>query len=168
VNRIAAHLDGLGEAEAIAVLTRCCASTAWARAMARARPFGTDAAVFAAADRIWAGLTRVDYLEAFAGHPRIGERAGSAHAATAKWSSREQAGMDAASAEIARALAEGNAAYEAKFGHVFLICATGRSAAEMLAALRARMEHTPEREIAEAAEQQRLITRIRLERVVDA
>jgi len=167
VNRIAAHLDSLTEADAIAALTRCCSSKAWVSAMVRERPFRTDERVFAAADRIWRSLGKSDWLEAFAGHPRIGERAAKAHASTGAWSAKEQSGMDAASAETARALVEGNRAYEDKFGHVFLICATGKSASEMLASLRERMMNPPETELRVAADQHGLITRIRLGKLVD-
>lgn len=136
--------------------------------MLRARPFATDEALYAAADRIWNDLTERDWLEAFAGHPRIGERAGAAHAATAAWSSAEQSGISAADSETARALAAGNREYERRFGHVFLICATGKSAGEMLAALRGRILNTPDDELRIAAREQALITRLRLAKLVQS
>jgi len=136
--------------------------------MTAARPFHTDAALFAAADRIWHDLTPKDWREAFLAHPRIGDRPAAAHASTAAWSSREQAGMESATADTARALAEGNRAYEEKFGHVFLICATGKSATDMLIALRERMDNLPEAEIRVAAKEHAQITRIRLGKLVDA
>jgi len=109
------------------------------------------------ADTIWAGLTPSDYLEAFAAHPRIGERAGSA------WSAQEQAGV--ADTERSRFL-ELNRAYEARFGYIFIICAAGRSGAEMLSELQRRLRHGPVEELAIAAEEQRRITRLRLEKLV--
>lgn len=168
MNAVADHLDALSNDEARAALARCCASQAWVTRMLQRRPFGTDERLFLLADQEWNALPAHDWLEAFAGHPRIGERAGVQHAATASWSSKEQAGMDAASAETARDLAEGNRRYEEKFGHVFLICATGKSAAEMLAALRERMNHPPDQEARIAAAEQAKITCLRLRKLVQS
>lgn len=161
---VATRLNALPDAEARAALRRCCASTAWVEAMLRRRPFGDDAALFDAADESWWSLDADDWLEAFAGHPRIGEREATASEA-AEWSREEQSGVAGAAAETRRALAEANRAYEEKFGRVFLICATGKSAAEMLAALRERMANDPETELRVAAEEQRKITRLRLEKL---
>lgn len=166
MNEVAVHLDALAEGGARAALHRCCASNAWVDAMLRERPFRSDERLFAAADRIWAGLAPRDWREAFAGHPRIGERAKASHAATANWSTAEQSGMNSAAEETARALAEGNQRYEATFGHVFLICATGKSADEMLRSLNERICNPPEVELRNAAEQQALITRLRLKKLV--
>jgi OHCU decarboxylase len=109
---------------------------------------------------VWAGLSADNRREAFAAHPRIGEGGGSA------WARSEQAGTAGSSDEVLRALDAGNREYEERFGHVFLINATGRSAEEMLEALRARLGNDPATELAEAAEQQRQITRLRLEKLV--
>ena len=138
----------------------CCGSRAWATGLESARPFATFDALLQTADDVWEGLSAEDRREAFAAHPRIGERGGSA------WARGEQAGAAAASDETLRALETGNREYEERFGHVFLINATGRSAEEMLAALRERLRGDPETELAEASEQQRQITRIRLEKLV--
>jgi allantoicase len=138
----------------------CCASTPWATEMFGARPFADFDELLEASDAAWAGLGPELWLEAFAAHPRIGERAGSA------WSTQEQAGTAAAGEDLLEALAEGNRAYEARFGHVFLINATGKGPQEMLDALRRRTANDPEAELAEAAEQQRQITRLRLEKLV--
>jgi allantoicase len=146
-------------------LVACCGSTAWARAMNEARPFASVEALRAAADRIWAGLAATDQLEAFAAHPRIGERkAGSdAHA---RWSRSEQSRAAAASAETLEALAQANLDYEQKYGFVFLICATGKSADEILAAARKRLAHTRDQELRIAAEEQAKITELRLTRLL--
>jgi OHCU decarboxylase len=117
-----------------------------------------------AADAVWAGLTPQDWLEAFTAHPRIGERRPTGD--PRRWSAGEQAGAAGADAVVLDALAEGNRAYEQRFGRVFLICATGRSAAEMLADLRQRLGHDPETELRVAAEEQRKITRLRLDKLV--
>jgi allantoicase len=138
----------------------CCGSRAWASRLQAARPFATFDALLQTADDVWAGLAADDLREAFAAHPRIGERGGSA------WAWGEQAGAEGAPDEILRALEAGNREYEERFGHVFLVNATGKSAEEMLEALRERRGNDPEAELAEAAEQQRQITRIRLEKLV--
>jgi OHCU decarboxylase len=128
--------------------------------MVARRPFGSYAALVTAADEVWAGATRDDWREAFAAHPRIGDRSGPEH------TRREQAGTAGAGAATLDALAEGNRAYEQRFGHVFLINAAGRSAGEMLSALRSRLTNDPDTEVGVAAEQQRQITRLRLDRLM--
>jgi allantoicase len=138
----------------------CCGSRAWASELQEARPFATFDALLQTADDVWAALSHDDRLEAFAAHPRIGERDGSA------WARREQAGTAGASDEVLEALEAGNREYEERFGHVFLIDATGKSVEEMLEAMSARLANDPETELAEAAEQQRRITRLRLEKLV--
>jgi allantoicase len=157
-------LDLLPAGQAEAELLACCASRAWARRLAAGRPYGGFPALVAAADAVWAGLDPQDWLEAFTAHPRIGERrpAGDPR----RWSAGEQAGAAGADAVVLDALAEGNRAYEQRFGRVFLICATGRSAAEMLADLRRRLGNDPETELRVAAEEQRKITRLRLDKLV--
>lgn len=158
--RLADYVNALDDGAAREALARCCGARRWVDGMIAARPFVSDRAVLEAADRVWWALGRGDWLEAFAGHPRIGERVGD------EQSRGEQAGMDDATAATRWALAEGNRAYERRFGHVFLICATGRSADEMLHALRQRLEHDPARELQVAAGEQAKITRIRLEKLV--
>jgi len=109
-----------------------------------------------AADRIWMASSREDWLEAFAAHPRIGQHSHN------RWSQEEQSGVVIASSEIWSALAEANQIYEVKFGHIFILCATGKTALEILAILQQRLRNDPPTEIQIAAEQQRLITRLRL------
>lgn len=155
----AACLNGLAPDEAEHELRRCCGSTRWAREMAARRPFASDAALFSAADDVWWDLDPDDWREAFAAHPRIGERGGGA------WSAEEQAGMDEASKGIAAEIREGNRRYEAKFGHVFLICATGLSAVEMATALARRLDNDPDTELQIAAAEQAKITRLRLQKL---
>jgi len=115
--------------------------------------------MFAAAERAWWGLGPDDWREAFAAHPRIGERGPDA------WSAAEQAGMSSAADATRRALAAGNRAYEERFGQVFLICAIGRSAADMLADLERRLGNDPVTELRVAAAEQAKITRLRLEKL---
>jgi allantoicase len=150
-------LDAASASAAAAALRFCCGSSRWVEQMVTRRPFGSYAALVTAADEVWAGATRDDWLEAFAAHPRIGDRSGPEH------TRREQAGTAGAGAATLDALAEGNRAYEQRFGHVFLINAAGRSAGEMLSALRSRLTNDPDTEVGVAAEQQRQITRLRLD-----
>ena len=140
-------------------LLKVCGSLRWTEEVAAARPFASWDELVSRAAATWSALDETDWLEAFGAHPRIGER-------KPGWSQQEQSGTRAASDETMRALAEGNLAYEEKFGFVFLICATGRSADEMLANLRERMAHTRDEEVRIAAEEQRKITELRLEKLV--
>ncbi len=135
-------------------LLGCCHSSRWVDAMLATQPFDD---VFAASERAFDTLTDDDWREAFAGHARIGDRAGADERGKA-----EQAGAASATADEEQALREGNVAYEERFGHVFLICATGLDAGTMLAALRERIGNSPEVELANAAAEQRKITRLRL------
>jgi OHCU decarboxylase len=132
----------------------------WARRLQEARPFLTFDALLETSDDVWAGLSAGDRLEAFAGHPRIGEGGGPA------WARSEQTGTADTSDEVLRALEAANREYEERFEMVFLINATGRSAQEMLDALRVRLDNDPATELAEATEQQRQITRLRFEKLV--
>ncbi len=138
----------------------CCGSRAWATGMRDARPFADFDALLDASDAVWASIGPDDRREAFAAHPRIGERSGSA------WADAEQSGSASASADTLAALETGNREYEERFGEVFLINATGKSADEMLEALWRRLSNDPETERREAAEQQRQITRVRLDKLV--
>jgi allantoicase len=136
-----------------------CASARWAEAMLAQRPFPSWDAMVQASDRIWFSLDSNDWLEAFAAHPRIGDR-------KPGWSSGEQSRAQSGSDETKNAIAEGNRAYEEKFGFVFLICATGKSAEDILAALRSRSERTRDEELRTAAEEQAEIAKLRLEKLV--
>ncbi len=161
-------LDALSRDEARAALERCCGASRWVEAVNAARPFGNAAALFAASDRAFSELERGDWLEAFAHHPKIGDVSAlrAKFAATAAWAGAEQAGAAAAGEETLRALAEGNRAYEERFGYIFIVCATGKSAGEMLALLRARIGNDPDAELAIAAAEQRKITRLRIEKLL--
>ncbi|MGZ3699389.1 MAG: 2-oxo-4-hydroxy-4-carboxy-5-ureidoimidazoline decarboxylase, partial [Bdellovibrionota bacterium] len=144
-------LDALNELpahEASAEFLRCCGSTKWAEAMTRGRPYVDREALLNTADRAWAKTSREDWLEAFSHHPKIGGKASSA------WAKEEQKGTSGAADETLRALAQGNLDYEKRFGHIFLICATGKSAGEMLSALQARLKNPPDTEIRIAAGEQ--------------
>jgi len=139
---------------------RCCGSSQWVEQMTRARPFSDIADLEACADRIWASCSREDWLEAFAAHPKIGDQSGN------RWSKQEQSGAAIASPMILAALAKANQDYETKFGYTFIVCATGKSVAEMLAILEQRLGNDGESEIHNAAEQQRLIMHLRLRKLL--
>jgi OHCU decarboxylase len=162
------RLNGLSAAEAEADLLACCGSRAWAREVVRRRPFGDLDRLLSAADEAWWGLGEADWREAFRSHPRIGER--DAETAQAerdrRWSAKEQAGMDAAAETIRQDIADGNRAYEARFGYIFIVCASGRSAEEMLSLLRERLRHDPASEIRVAAGEQARITGLRLQKLL--
>jgi allantoinase len=143
-----------------AAFRRCCGSARWSAQMAAGRPYGSTAALAAAADRAWQQCVREDWLEAFAAHPRIGQQSGS------RWSQQEQAGAAGADARVLESLARLNQRYLEKFGYIYIVCATGKTAAEMLVILERRLQNEPAAEILEAVEQQRLITRLRLERLL--
>jgi 2-oxo-4-hydroxy-4-carboxy-5-ureidoimidazoline decarboxylase len=167
---LAAWLDTAPAEQAADALRRCCGSRRWVEGMLAARPFGTDDAVFAAADRIWRRATPTDVREALLHHPEIGADLDALRrrfATTATWSAGEQAGMQGADDDTIRALRDDNLRYRERFGHLFVVCATGKTAAEMLALLRSRLGNDPTTEIAIAAEEQGKITRLRLEKLRD-
>jgi 2-oxo-4-hydroxy-4-carboxy-5-ureidoimidazoline decarboxylase len=145
VDEALARFEALPVAEAERELLDCCASEAWARAVAEGRPYADREAVVARSDAVLRVMPWTDVERALAGHPRIGERAAGAERA-AVWSRGEQAGATAASGETRAALAAGNAEYERRFGHVYLVCATGRDADELVALLRGRLGNEPETE----------------------
>ncbi len=143
-------------------LLACCGSRRWAREMAAGRPYRDLSRMSEAADRVWLSLDRADWLEAFRAHPKIGERAAGGTQTARRWAEQEQSAARGVSQDVALRLAVRNLAYEKKFGYIFLVDATGKSSEEMLAILEQRIQNDPEREIQEAAEQQRRITRRRL------
>lgn len=153
-------LDRAPDADVRQALLDVCASKRWADAVAAARPFGSPEGLHSAADRALDGLTEDDLDEALSGHPRIGEQAESAD------SRREQAGVSGD--ETLAALAEGNREYEARFGHVYLVCASGRSGEELLAVLRSRLDNDAATERAVVRAELGRINRLRLERLVGA
>jgi 2-oxo-4-hydroxy-4-carboxy-5-ureidoimidazoline decarboxylase len=143
----------------------CCGAHAWAEGLAARRPFADSLELFDASDAVWEGLAEDDWRQAFDSHPRIGQS--HARAATAEslaWSSEEQRAAMSPDESAKLALAEANRQYEERFGRIFIVCATGKSAAEILAILERRMNNTAVAEMLEAAEQQRQITQLRLRR----
>jgi OHCU decarboxylase len=158
------RLNALPRVEAAEHLRACCGSSRWVEAMLDRRPFESLDEVVTAAGDVWRTMNASDWDEAFAHHPRIGERQAAAAVSTVarEWSAREQ-GTAAGSDAFTRAvLARANEDYERRFGRIYIVCAVGRSAEELLADLESRMRNDPDQERAVAAEEQRKITRLRL------
>ena len=154
-------LNSLNAKDAIAELRQCCGSTRWAEQMCDDRPFSTLEFIIKHADRVWWSLTPDDWLEAFRSHPKIGEKK-----AGDKWSGQEQAGVSSASQNTVDSLADLNRAYEHKFGFIFIICATGKTSEEMLAALQERLQNDSATELRLAASEQSKITALRLKKLL--
>ena len=164
MNAMLAHWNALASAEAGQEILPCCGSQRWAHALARLRPFENAEVLFAHSDEIWRQLDPADWYEAFSSHPRIGEKKApeSATAKSAHWSGQEQNGVPQSGEEIQEQLRRANEEYEKRFGRIYIVCATGKSAEEMLAILYRRLENDETSELHEAAEQQRQITQLRL------
>jgi OHCU decarboxylase len=147
----------------------CCGSQTWARMMVESRPFTNVSALLKQAEQIWQNLEAANWLEAFAAHPKIGERraAPKQQAQSAEWSHGEQSGTRIAADSVLNSLAEANRLYEEKFGFIFIVCATGKSAEEMLDLCRLRLNNNADSEIRIAADEQRKITEIRLKKLLD-
>ena len=153
------ELDAAPAAVAGRAPQQCCGSARWVATMLARRPFGTEDALLRAADECWWALGTSDWLEAFSHHPRIGDRA-------AGWAADEQSGVRGASDDTTRQLATLNRQYERKFGHVFLIFASGKDAATMLAELQRRITSDPAAELRAAAAEQAKITALRLRKLL--
>ena len=173
-------LDALPEPAALAAFLRCCGSRRWAEAMVRGRPYGDEGTLRAAAEQAFAPLAREDWLEAFSHHPRIGargalaarfavppsERPSDSRGQAREWAAGEQGGVAGAGEEVLNALVGANRDYEARFGYIFIVCATGKGAEQMLALLRSRLSNDSDAELLIAAGEQREITRIRLKKLL--
>jgi len=151
-------------------LTKCCGSSAWVNKMVACFPLPNKETLFQKADEVWNSLSKEDWLEAFEHHPKIGniDSLKEKFANTAKWASGEQASVQQASQQTIEQLAEENKQYEDKFGYIFIVCATGKSADEMLSILQSRLPNSAEVEIKIAAAEQAKITTIRLEKLLQS
>jgi 2-oxo-4-hydroxy-4-carboxy-5-ureidoimidazoline decarboxylase len=161
-------LNRLTPQAAAEALSRCCGARRWVEQMVARRPLASEEALLSAADESFANLTRDDWLEAFSRHPKIGDLDSlrAKFARTAEWSTGEQSGVAAASDDTLNALAEVNTAYEHRFGYIFIVCATGKSADQMLELLRQRLPNDPETELQLAAAEQMKITHLRLRKLI--
>jgi OHCU decarboxylase len=163
-----AEFNALPATHAEALLMDCCGSPRWAAGVASRRPYATGDALHKAADSIWWKLDRADWLEAFSHHPQIGDKPAGGSESARRWAAGEQAGASAASEDVKARLARANRAYFEKFGYIYIVCATGKSAEAMLAILNQRLQNDAPSEISIAAEQQRLITRIRVDKLLSS
>jgi 2-oxo-4-hydroxy-4-carboxy-5-ureidoimidazoline decarboxylase len=159
------HLDSKTLA---AELFKCCGSTRWATLLSTKTPFQDLNDLLEKSDTIWSSCTKEDGLEAFSHHPKIGslKNLEKKYASTQEWAGNEQASVQQANSETLIALAKGNAAYEDKFGFIFIVCATGKTANEMLYLLNERLGNDPEKEWVIAMQEQNKITKIRIEKLV--
>lgn len=150
-------------------LTKCCGASAWVQRMLPFVPADDMVELLEDAEEQWWLCHEADWKEAFAHHPKIGdtESLKKKFASTADWASGEQSGVRSAGEETIRALAEGNRLYEEKFGYIFIVCATGKSAAEMLEMLNERLKNDPEEEIKIAADEQNKITKLRIGKMLE-
>lgn len=158
----------LSDVECQNALSQCCVATRWIEQMVAARPFSDADALYNTAEQIWAGLAMPDFLEAFEGHPKIGDVSSlkKKYASTKQLAAGEQSGASVASDEVLQALAAGNSEYEKRFGFIFIVCATGKSAEEMLVLLKARLDNDLTTELGIAAGEQAKITRLRLDKML--
>jgi 2-oxo-4-hydroxy-4-carboxy-5-ureidoimidazoline decarboxylase len=159
-----AQLNRLPASGAANHLRACCGASRWVEGMIARRPFADLESLLIAADGAWQECEPTDWVEAFAHHPRIGEHEAKASvtAEARAWSSGEQGASSRADEATRAALARANADYEQRFDRIYIVCAAGRSAEDLLADIEQRMRHDPDRELAVAAEEQRKITRLRL------
>jgi len=162
MNTILAAWNEADKPTAMSAMVACCTARRWAQAMVALRPFSSVESLSLTADEVWSTMEEPDWMEAFAGHPRIGERKGTPEGTSAAWSRQEQFSTAEAPQHILTELAEKNALYEQRFGFTYIVFATGKSAEEMLAILRRRLGNDRQQEMREAAEQQRRIIQIRL------
>jgi 2-oxo-4-hydroxy-4-carboxy-5-ureidoimidazoline decarboxylase len=151
------------------VLTRCCGSSAWVDKMLPFFPADDLVELLEDAEEQWFLCSEADWREAFVHHPKIGdvESLKTKFASTAEWAAGEQSGVNTASLATIQALAEANKEYEEKFGYIFIVCASGKSAEEMLSALQSRLQNSPEVEIEIAADEQNKITKLRIEKLLE-
>jgi len=161
-------INSLPPDEAESRFRDCCGSRAWASEMAAARPFVNESALLDQAEKIWWNLSAEDWLEAFAAHPKIGDKkaAPKQQERSADWSKNEQAGMNETSDTVREELAEANRLYQEKFGYIFIVCATGKSAEEMLGICRERLKNDAGSEINIVVGEQKKITELRLKKLL--
>ncbi|AAZ24791.1 2-oxo-4-hydroxy-4-carboxy-5-ureidoimidazoline decarboxylase [Colwellia psychrerythraea] len=161
-------LNQLPAAEASHTFMQCCSASAWVKKMVTARPFSSELAIKKAADDAWQGLTEQDYFEAFEGHPKIGDVSSlrAKYANTKELAGNEQGLVKEANDDVLEVLSQGNSDYEKKFGFIFIVCATGKSAKQMSDLLQARLPNNKTQELVNAAEEQRKIFQLRIDKAL--
>jgi 2-oxo-4-hydroxy-4-carboxy-5-ureidoimidazoline decarboxylase len=154
--------------DAVTFFLKCCGSESWINKMLSSRPFNTREELLKKSAEIWYSLEPSDWKEAFEHHPKIGDLKSlkEKYSVTKSIAANEQSGIDNADESILRELSELNEEYEKKFGYIFIVCATGKSADEMLSVIKLRIRNSPETEIKTAMEEQNKITKIRLEKIL--
>lgn len=170
MNKVLARWNSLDLPAAAREALPCCGSQAWATALASARPIEDEESLIEKSSSIWLGLPDDEWQEAFDSHPRIGQNHAQAHATeeSLRWSAQEQRAALSKDEAAKLALDDANRRYEERFGRIFIVCASGKTSAEILAILEARMQNDNATELREAAEQQRQITQLRLHRWLES
>jgi 2-oxo-4-hydroxy-4-carboxy-5-ureidoimidazoline decarboxylase len=170
MNKVLARWNSLDPEAAAREALPCCGSLAWAVALAKRRPIADESFLIETSESIWQHLPEEAWQEAFNSHPRIGQSHAQTHATkeSLRWSAHEQRAAVSEDEAMKLALEEANRRYEQKFGRIFIVCATGKTSAEILAILEARMKNDAATELREAAEQQRKITQLRLHRWLES
>jgi len=163
------QFNKLSDDEAKTEITRCCGASNWVKKVLDNRPYNNKNSLLELAEKEWFNLAQDDWLEAFQHHPKIGDinSLSKKYANTQKWAEGEQSGVNSASENIIHNLAQGNKDYEEKFGYIFIVCATGKTAQEMLDILNTRLPNNAEEEIKIAIGEQNKITKIRLEKLLE-
>ena len=166
MSEVLARWNGLPQEEAAREIVACCGSGTWATKMASKRPIQNEVSLLAVSDEIWRTLSEENWQEAFRSHPRIGDSPSNKFgpAQSSVWSEQEQQKAATADEAVKMALKWGNREYEQKFGRIFIVCATGKSASEILEILRRRLHNDDATELQLAAEEQRQIMHIRLKK----
>lgn len=161
------YINSLTGSEAQEAFYKCSGSTIWAKAMTGCRPFTSIEEITNKSALAWGSLSHADWLQAFAIHPKIGDKDSlrKKFAATAHWAENEQSGVNTAAEETIESLALLNKQYEDRFGYIFIVCATGKSAEQMLAILEERLANDPNGEFDIACNEQKNITQLRLEKL---
>ena len=162
------ELNALNKADLINELTKCCGSSSWVNGMTEMFPFKNEIELLRIAEEIWFQCNEDDWLEAFEHHPKIGDinSLKEKFASTAKWAAGEQAGVNQTNEETLRKLSEGNKLYEDKFGFIFIVFASGKSAEEMLELLESRINNSRDEELKNAMMEQNKITQLRLQKLL--
>lgn len=170
MNKVLARWNALDPADAAREVLTCCGSQAWAIALAAQRPIADEASLIRISSSIWLSLAKEAWQEAFNSHPRIGQKHAQTHATkeSLNWSSNEQHSALSADDATKLALEEANQRYEQRFGGIFIVCAAGKTSAEILTLLETRMRNDDATELREAVEQQRQITQLRLNRWLES
>jgi 2-oxo-4-hydroxy-4-carboxy-5-ureidoimidazoline decarboxylase len=170
MNPVLSRWNALDAESAAREVLPCCGSTAWAAQLAAKRPIANEASLLKASSAVWFSLPEQAWQQAFDSHPRIGQKHAQTHATeeSLRWSAQEQRAAVSEDTAAKQALEQANRRYEQRFGRIFIVCATGKSAPQILTILKARMQNDPQTELREAAEQQRQITELRLRRWLES